>query len=1599
VAYEDDPYGAFLAEVEGEEGGGLLGGLFHAIGAPKRGVDWFARTVARQKGLPVPESVRIEDLLVSGLGYDQGDEAALTPAEQHLQAAAKGVTRLAGSLALDPASYVLGGALTRLGASAGRGAQLAARAAGLGFGGQMAIGATEAGREIAQEVGEEGWTPRATEKAVETALLGAGALGAGLHALTPEAAIVGRRIKTEAPSELRARAEVYKKRGRADLLKLVEDELWARQPAPIEERFRWVRKGQRDILLPGPDVEPAPIEERFRRVREGQRDILLPEPVEPPPPPVKAPRARRAKPVKEAPPAEPPAPPTVEEVAPPPPTGLEAQLRQALAAEKTRRPRSQRDIDDIVKAVVENRVTPEKALEIFRGGDQIRRALGLAKKPGAKDPPAPTAPGDLEAALQASLEKPTPSAVPSIGVSPLSKALEDFQLSAEYLDLSPEQQSQLALLETDARTVGIKGLFTDFVNEAAEAIAPAVGTRPYRTVVYPTTQVPAIEAWNISGGHRGIQINIPQIVQSVKERLELEGRPASDAPLIAAAELRRLAREELVHSEPVAARHERDVVFDPASGQWTEATTAHGRIEGGQIPLRRGPLGPESGESYYSLLASEFHRELAKRPTPFSDSLMTKAARPYLEKVWQDMQSVAREMEQIVPEQARAVKVRAAGAPKFYEKMAEKRAQAEADFERFLLRQRPRYARPEGPVGSVVPTVEEPAPVEPAGAAPLRRGLPTPEAARRGTEVAATRVVQMAQAGFDSAKARMAEVLDEPEVADLTIVPGKTYGLYKGKRALGIGEKRTGEIEFDPVRSAAAFDSPEAYARWVSDTIFAHEPAHARGLHEIPTGRGELRVGETEVVLPEAAAWHTTEGGRLREAVSPEEARFGVGREILRQDPEVSAIRRQFEENLVQQLRADGGRMWYQLKRLPTVGPPLDIPLRAAPEVPIDPTGAVPPIPRETPTPSREAVRARLARVKHIPEKRLEEAVTVAMERPEALPDLLREYKNPSLWEKALEGWKGFLLSSPGTMFIQIADVFEQGVRIGETGMAVGLDALATKVLGGTRVRHAPEMRAEVRGMLSHFPAAWKEFTAEVKNLAKLGPEKIDIERPVEFQTGAIGGTPGRIIRLPMRWLGAISKLLRRIGTGAELHKRALRQAKKEMPGAAPDALDARVEEIVTQALDMSTPEGWELLRDANKAGKDRTFEAEPGKLLNGLLSLRNDNPWMHGILPFLHVPGNITRLIIERTPAGFVKAALEYKKWKAAEAAGRHTPAELAEMRGRVIDSLARPLAGTAIIALFGAYAKAGGMTGSGPKDKKAKALLRQTGWQPYSFVVRTPDGGRAYVPFSRFQPLGALLGFAADLNEAADTPEWGERFSKVLSSVSNNITDQSYLSGLTDALDLASNPEENIQKYVASQAGTVVPGIIAKAAQAIDPTIRETRAGTPGLLGAPEAALRTIASRLPGVSTLVPERMGPAGEAIERPGTGPLGAAMRFLSPIQASVEEPDAEVMRLIADVGAAPAGGAPKTVTIRGVPVPLEEGEGSEIAEANRQAIDYIKENYLTDPRFMALRPFFKKRYIQRVFERFRDVARRRVMASHPFRERAVQALREAREASL
>ena len=390
-------------------------------------------------------------------------------------------------------------------------------------------------------------------------------------------------------------------------------------------------------------------------------------------------------------------------------------------------------------------------------------------------------------------------------------------------------------------------------------------------------------------------------------------------------------------------------------------------------------------------------------------------------------------------------------------------------------------------------------------------------------------------------------------------------------------------------------------------------------------------------------------------------------------------------------------------------------------------------------------------------------------------------------WDKVMEAWKAGLVSGPVT---QVANVLGNSTFMAMRPLvdtvAVGFSMARS---GADRVT-AVEPLARVIGNVHGTLDGAKAF-AEVLRTGQLS-DKAEVRR------NAIGGVTGEVIRAPFRLLSAADAFFRVLNERGEAYTLAAREAAKEGYNPATREFRERVIEISRNPTD--------AMQDAIEAAGIRfTFNSplgEAGRSVQKAISATH----MEWAVPFVQTPANVAKELLRLTPA-----APFIKEWgEAVKQGGAARDKALAEMA-----------MGTALGATIFSFAVSGNISGQGDSDPKKRAAQLASGWQPYSVKV-----GDTWYSYQRLQPVGTLFGMAADAAAVWEhmTPEESDKLPKIIATAfANAITNQTFLQGITQVVNVLADPGRYGAKFAQSMTGSLIPAIVAQSAQMMDPYQRE--------------------------------------------------------------------------------------------------------------------------------------------------------------------------------
>lgn len=387
------------------------------------------------------------------------------------------------------------------------------------------------------------------------------------------------------------------------------------------------------------------------------------------------------------------------------------------------------------------------------------------------------------------------------------------------------------------------------------------------------------------------------------------------------------------------------------------------------------------------------------------------------------------------------------------------------------------------------------------------------------------------------------------------------------------------------------------------------------------------------------------------------------------------------------------------------------------------------------------------------------------------------------------------MLSGPRTQARNVAgNVIQAGVTKPLT-MATqsGIDWVQAALTGKERQAYAKDVPQYYKSMIGGFGDALEEF--------KMGWGG-DIQQPDLLKLGAY-----RAKQLPKKYT-----VVGRAMEGADRFFQSLIRsgefAVQKSRGVADD--------VASKAADDAAK--YTIFRKATDA-KNLTGQGELLSKIDSVTDVLTAGaqkiPGAKWFIPFIQTPMNITKQMIELSPAGF---------------------STLYGAKGAARDQqMAKAVLGTAITGIGAVYAMQGNTTWAPPKDKGEREAFYSSGKKPYSIKI-----GDTWVPMITFGPAGYSLGLGAALKDASDRGEVDDNLLDLIpdfiAGQANFFTQQTYLQGVSNFMNVITGGgdqaggDQTLGSAVGFAAGQTIPlqGLSRYVNSIIDPVLRKKKTGT---------------------------------------------------------------------------------------------------------------------------------------------------------------------------
>jgi len=547
----------------------------------------------------------------------------------------------------------------------------------------------------------------------------------------------------------------------------------------------------------------------------------------------------------------------------------------------------------------------------------------------------------------------------------------------------------------------------------------------------------------------------------------------------------------------------------------------------------------------------------------------------------------------------------------------------------------------------------------------------------------------------------------------------------------------------------------------------------------------------------------------------------------------------------------------------------------------------------------------------------------------------------PAKWgDKIFEFWVNSLLSGPKTHLVNttsnsLTTMFRP---LFETPARAAIDVVESFIKQKPREVFFSESFADLYGMWRGLGQSWNMMKRAWRTQESIyGAAGTGTK--LEY-TPAIGGTTGRVVRTPGRALVAADEFFKGVNHAGFSAARSFRQAAKE-------GRKKGFEQLIRRSVEIRKSPEWMagIEKAARQEAHYRTFTNELGEWGKKLQGLRDQVPGVRYIVPFFRTPTNILKFGMERTPGlglmiGPGRGALKAGQWR---------------------EVATKQLAGMGAILSAGlvTHVLGGGITGGGPADPHQRRALRSTGWQPYSIKI-----GERYYSYNRLEPLGIVLGLAADFVELHDHLDTWDAADKIMLTITQNIFNKSFMDGAINVIRAISDPTRYGERWVQRLAGTIIPTGVAQLQQIADPTVRLPYSEAPFLEGIGQA----LGARTPGVSGQVL----PLRDVWGRPILRDDSLVSRLANPgvSRAELNDPVSQEVRRLSQAGILGIGNPSKAVSDQ----KLTAAQYDKYVERSGELARYRVEGLVQSRYYVRLSDEERAKAIRKEFEQARRQAR-------------------------
>ncbi len=311
-------------------------------------------------------------------------------------------------------------------------------------------------------------------------------------------------------------------------------------------------------------------------------------------------------------------------------------------------------------------------------------------------------------------------------------------------------------------------------------------------------------------------------------------------------------------------------------------------------------------------------------------------------------------------------------------------------------------------------------------------------------------------------------------------------------------------------------------------------------------------------------------------------------------------------------------------------------------------------------------------------------------------------------------------------------------------------------------------------------------------------------------------------------------------------------------------------------------------------------------------------------LIPFAKTPANLTKALVDYSPAGMIKTINEGINLKRSLKNGQYD----VKMQHQFVQDLGKATAGTMLYMLGYALAKAGITSGESDDDKDVSNFMKNTlGISNYSIKI-----GNKSFSYDWAQPVAGPLAITANIvKKNKEGAELHENILSSLDTAGNILLEQSFLDSINTVFSNNDGIATGLQEAILELPSRSIPTL---SKQIVDLTDKKSR--TSFEYNKPlESAINQIKAKIPGLSKTLAPVKDTLGRDVERYG-GKNNIFNVFLNPANVNsnnVSESAKEIYHLYKQTG-------DKTIMPRVAPY-YENNKGKKIQISSQQRADMQK----------------------------------------------------------